>query len=69
MTSRFSPGARVTVKPKGRQTAPGGAYIIIRALPESPGPVQYRIKNESEPFERIIDESRIEDPSDSATAP
>lgn len=57
--SKFSVGQRVSVSEMGRLTAPGGVYNIVRALPASPGPAQYRIKSDTEPFERIIDGGRL----------
>lgn len=55
----FAAGQRVSVSPMGRLTAPEGFYNIVRALPAAPGPAQYRIKSNSEPFDRIIDEGRL----------
>jgi len=55
----FAPGQRVSVSPTGRLSAPEGSYNIVRVLPAAPGPTQYRIKSDTEPFDRIIDEGRL----------
>lgn len=39
---------------------PGGMYRIVRALPLESGQQQYRVRNDSETFDRIVDESRLE---------
>ena len=52
----FSAGQNVSVTPSKRFAAPNGQYTVICALPNSGGPVQYRIKGELEKFERVIDE-------------
>lgn len=57
---RFSAGERVSLVQSKAFTAPAGIYRIVRALPNETGPQQYRIKNETENFERVIDESRME---------
>jgi hypothetical protein len=57
---RFSAGERVSLVYSKAFTAPAGIYRIVRALPRESGPRQYRIKNETENFERVVDESRIE---------
>lgn len=56
----FGAGQRVNVAHSGRVSTPGGIYNIVRALPAERGPIQYRIKSDTEAFERIVDESRIE---------
>lgn len=55
----FVVGQRVSVSEMGRLTAPRGLYNIVRALPASPGPALYRIKSDTESFERIIDGGRL----------
>jgi len=32
---------------------------VVRALPSSGGPIQYRVKSEGEAFERVVDEARL----------
>ena len=55
----FGAGQRVSVSEMGRLTAPGGVYSVVRAMPSSSGPTQYKIKSDTEAFERIIEESRL----------
>jgi hypothetical protein len=55
----FSAGERVNVMRKREVHAPGGIYKIIRALPADGGPIKYRMKSDSETFERIVDESNL----------
>ena len=57
--SNFAAGQLVSVSAMGRIGAPAGLYNVVRALPASPGPVQYRVKSHAEPFERIINEDRL----------
>jgi hypothetical protein len=56
----FGAGQRVSVAHAGRVSTPAGIYNIVRALPAERGPVQYRIKSDTEAFERIVDETRLE---------
>ena len=56
----FDAGQRVTVARAGRVSVPAGNYRIVRALPSERGPMQYRIKSDTEPFERIVDECRLD---------
>jgi hypothetical protein len=58
---RFSTGQRVSIASAPRPLAPGGAYSIVRKLPSSDGVARYRVKADSEPFERIIEEARLEE--------
>lgn len=57
--STFVAGQLVSVSAMGRLSAPAGFYNVVRAMPASPGPAQYRVKSGAEPFERIIDETRL----------
>ncbi|MGQ0531924.1 MAG: hypothetical protein ACT4OF_04425 [Caulobacteraceae bacterium] len=57
---RFNAGERVSLVQSKLFTAPAGVYRIVRPLPHDAGPQQYRVKNETENFERVVDESRIE---------
>lgn len=57
---RFSAGERVSLVHSKMFTAPAGVYRIVRPLPQETGPQQYRVKNETENFERVVEESRIE---------
>ncbi|MEQ1617259.1 MAG: hypothetical protein ABL883_02810 [Terricaulis sp.] len=56
----FGAGQRVNVAHAGRVSTPAGIYNVVRALPAEHGPVQYRIKSDTEAFERIVDETRLE---------
>jgi hypothetical protein len=42
------------------KTGAGGDYKIVRQLPDSGGELQYRIKSEREPHERVVKESDLE---------
>ena len=56
----FTVGARVMVSALGRLTAPGGVYTIVQAVPEQRNQTsQYRIKRDTEEFERIIEAYRL----------
>jgi hypothetical protein len=44
----------------GGFSAPSGVYRIVTALPLESGPQQYRVRNESESFDRVMDEVRLE---------
>lgn len=57
---KFSAGQRVSVARANGFAAPGGFYRIVRALPREAGPQQYRVRNDSESFDRIVDEGRLE---------
>ena len=57
---RFSAGERVSLTQSRLLGAPGGIYRIVRVLPHEAGPQQYRVKNETENFERVVEEARIE---------
>jgi hypothetical protein len=56
----FCAGQRVAVVHARPPFAPGGTYKIIRAQPAEGGPIRYCIKSDSEAFERIVDEARLE---------
>ncbi len=52
-------GQRVSISGFGGATA-AGVYRIVRALPSEGRPLQYRVKNDAESFERVVDASRLE---------
>jgi len=57
---RFSVGDHVLVGPRtGSIPRAAGAYIIVAALPAEAGPLQYRVRNEDELYERVVVESDI----------
>lgn len=58
--TKFGAGQRVSILRSGASLAPLGSYIIVNALPRERGPQQYRVKNETENFDRVLDESRLE---------
>lgn len=57
---KFKLGQSVQFAPHKLQTsAPVGAYKVTRLLPSTGRDQQYRIKNASEPYERIAQESQL----------
>ena len=57
---KFKLGQSVQFVPdKLQATAPSGVYKITRLLPSAGRDLQYRIKNASEPYERIAQESQL----------
>ena len=57
---KYRAGQRVSVLRGSGFTMPSGSYRVVGALPSGDGPQQYRIRNDSETFDRVIDESRLE---------
>lgn len=57
---KFSAGQRVSVARANSFATPGGMYRIVQALPLERGQRQYRVRNDAENFDRIVDESRLE---------
>ena len=58
--TKFSAGQRVSATRSSVAGAPSGFFQIISALPRDSGPQQYRVRGESEAFERIVPENRLE---------
>ncbi|MES1156445.1 MAG: hypothetical protein ABUL73_01585 [Alphaproteobacteria bacterium] len=58
--ARFSAGQRVSVVRKGLTSPPTGAYRIVSVLPLESGQRQYRVRNDAEAFDRILDEGRLQ---------
>ena len=56
---KFTIGQFVELDPMLYRNAPGGPFEITRRLPVNRGEYEYRIKNESEPHERIARESEL----------
>lgn len=57
---RFSVGDQVRViSTSGMWFKHGIDYRVTAALPPQAGKLQYRIKNEQEPFERVVSESQL----------
>ncbi len=48
-----------TVFLEGSLNVPGGAYVIIRQLPERGGEWEYQIKSAREPHDRVVRESQL----------
>lgn len=57
--AKFSAGERVSVARLGIG-GPSGLFRIVGALPREGGPQQYRVRGETETFDRIVDEGRLE---------
>ena len=48
-----------TVFLEGSLNVPGGAYVVIRQLPECNGEHEYQIKHAREPHDRVVRESQL----------
>jgi hypothetical protein len=58
---RFAIGAIVRLNSIGPiGNAVPGAYKVLAKLPERDGELQYRIKSEREPYQRIVKEYQLE---------
>lgn len=57
---KFSAGQRVEITRTGGFAVPAGTYRVVRALPRERGAQQYRVKNDAETFDRVLDEVRLE---------
>jgi hypothetical protein len=49
MPHKFKVGDVVTLKPSVSRNVPGGAYEVIKVLPDPDGEREYRIKSANEP--------------------
>jgi len=58
--TKFGAGQRVAVVRASGFAAPTGTYRVVTALPRESGPQQYRVRNENETFDRVMDEIRLE---------
>lgn len=58
--TKFSVGQRVSVVRSGAFSAPSGAYRVLQPLPNERGAQQYRVRNDAEAYDRILDEARLE---------
>lgn len=58
--TKFGAGQRVSVVRSGSFSAPAGVYRIITALPRENAGQQYRVRNEGESFDRVLDEVRLQ---------
>jgi hypothetical protein len=57
---KYSAGQRVALMRGVGFSVPAGSYRVVGALPREAGPQQYRIRNDNEMFDRIVDEARLE---------
>jgi hypothetical protein len=61
MSHRFRIGELVRISPGSPLRAQvGKEFKVLSRLPERDGELQYRVKNASEPFERVVAETSIE---------
>jgi hypothetical protein len=58
-THKFRIGQTVYMKPSFHRNVPGGAYIIVRRMPERDGEFEYRVRSTSEPHERVLSENEL----------
>jgi hypothetical protein len=62
LTEKFRPGQVVRLSQSHYRTNTSGEYKIVRALPsEGRGELEYRVKGLSEPYERVVRESEIQE--------
>lgn len=57
---KFSAGERVSVARGGGVGTPAGQFRVVSALPQGSGPQQYRVRSETEQFDRIVEEPRMQ---------
>ena len=57
---KFKVGEIVILRPAVSRNSPGGAYEVIRHLPETGGEREYRIKSANEAYERVARESELD---------
>lgn len=60
MSQDFRLGQTVRLCRSSQRSAASGEYKIVRALPQSGGEREYRIKSALEPYERVVKESELE---------
>lgn len=60
MKDRFRSGQTVRLCQSMQRSGAASVYKIVRALPEGAGEREYRIKSLSEPYERVVKESELE---------
>ena len=56
---KFKTGQQVTVVPSGIGGLRGGAFTVVRPLPEERGVYQYRVKSVYDGHERVVLESEL----------
>jgi hypothetical protein len=57
---KFKIAEIVTLRPAISRNLPGGAYEVIRQLPDTGGEHEYRIKSANEAYERLARESELD---------
>ncbi|MEQ1818622.1 MAG: hypothetical protein ABL871_08425 [Terricaulis sp.] len=57
---KFSAGERVSITRTVGFSMSSTACRVVAPLPRDAGPQQYRVRSETESFDRIIDEARLE---------
>jgi hypothetical protein len=60
MPYKFRVGEIVTLRAAVSRNVPGGAYEIVKQLPDTGGEREYRIKSANEPYERVAREKDLE---------
>ena len=61
MPHQFRSGQTVRLsRSLSNRSAAAGDYKVVRPLPDNGGELQYRIKSEREPHERVVKESDLE---------
>ncbi len=59
--TKFSAGERVSIARGPGVGMPAGMFRIVAPLPApGAGPQQYRVRSETEQFDRIVDEPRMQ---------
>jgi hypothetical protein len=57
---RFAVGQRLAMAPGGREISRGASTCsVVFLLPYEGGPLRYRVRSDSESFERIVDENDL----------
>jgi len=59
-THRYAAGDRLAMAPGGREISRSAAVCLVLALlPHEGGPLRYRVRSETENYERIVDEADL----------
>ena len=56
---KFDIGQTVFIEPSRLRNMPGGAYTIIKQLPERDGELEYSLRSVNEPYDRVVRESHL----------
>jgi len=59
LSQKFKIGQIVLLKLSHHDNAPGGAYMIVKRLPEHEGEFKYQVRNSTEPHERVVRENQL----------